>query len=86
MTETAPTPPPSGPGSPGCLAIVLVVVGGLFAAVSGSCVGGAALHELGRMIGGHGNLEEFVIVTIMAVVTIGIGIGVVWLGIKLMNR
>jgi hypothetical protein len=38
------------------------------------------------MIGGHGNLEDFTIVTVMAVVTIGIGIGVVWLGIKLMNR
>jgi hypothetical protein len=38
------------------------------------------------MIGGHGNFEEFVIVNIMAVVTIGIGLGVLWLGIKLMSR
>jgi hypothetical protein len=50
------------------------------------CVGSEALHEIGRMIGGHGNFEEFVIVNIMAVVTIGIGLGVLWLGIKLMSR
>jgi hypothetical protein len=66
--------------------MALVMVGGLFTVVSGMCVGSEALHEIGRMIGGHGNFEEFVIVNLMAVVTIGIGLGVLWLGIKLMNR
>lgn len=68
------------------MASALIAVGVLFTAVSGACVGNAALQELGRMIGGRGNFEEFVIVTIVAVVTIGLGVGVVWLGIKLMRR
>jgi hypothetical protein len=84
--EEHPRDPGSSGGAVGCLALALVVVGGLFAAVSGMCVGSAALHEIGRMIGGHGNFEEFVIVTLAAVVTIGIGLGVLWLGIKLMIR
>jgi len=79
-------PGSGGSDSAGCMGSAVITVGVLFTAVSGACVGNAALHELGRMIGGHGNLEEFVVVAIVALVTTGLGIGMVWLGIKLTRR